>query len=104
MTPANVASAYASIAKLANQAQSGAGLDKSASTGANFGGMVQQAIGSLVETGKAAEQGAVAMTEGKADMVNVVTAMAETETALETMVSIRDKVISAYEEIMRMPI
>jgi flagellar hook-basal body complex protein FliE len=66
--------------------------------------MVQQAVGSLVETGKAAEQGAVAMTEGRADMVNVVTAMAETEVALETMVSIRDKVISAYEEIMRMPI
>ena len=34
----------------------------------------------------------------------VVTAVAETEVALETMVSIRDRVISAYEEIMRMPI
>ncbi len=32
------------------------------------------------------------------------TAVAETELALETVVSVRDRVISAYEEIMRMPI
>ena len=30
--------------------------------------------------------------------------IAETEVALETMVAVRDRVISAYEEIMRMPI
>ena len=41
---------------------------------------------------------------GKADIVDVVTAISETEMALETLVSVRDKVISAYEEIMRMPI
>jgi flagellar hook-basal body complex protein FliE len=37
-------------------------------------------------------------------MVNVVTAVAETETAISAVVAVRDKVISAYEEIMRMPI
>ena len=31
-------------------------------------------------------------------------AVAETELALETLVSVRDRVIQAYEEIMRMPI
>ena len=103
MTPSSAANAYAAIARLANQAQSGASLDKAAA-GPDFGGMVRDAVGSLVETGKTAEQGAVALAAGKADMVNVVTAMAETEVALETMVSIRDRVISAYEEIMRMPI
>ena len=30
--------------------------------------------------------------------------MAETEVAVEALVAVRDKVISAYEEIMRMPI
>jgi flagellar hook-basal body complex protein FliE len=103
MTPSSAASAYASIARLANQAQSPAGPEKAGGSG-DFGGMVREAVGNLVETGKAAEKGAVALAEGKADMVNVVTAMAETEVALETMVSIRDKVIAAYEEIMRMPI
>ena len=37
-------------------------------------------------------------------MVDVVTAVAESETAMETLVAVRDRVISAYEEIMRMPI
>ena len=44
------------------------------------------------------------MAAGKANIVDVVTAVAETEVAIETLVSVRDKVISAYEEIMRMPI
>jgi flagellar hook-basal body complex protein FliE len=103
MTPSSAASAYASIARLANQAQSVTGPEK-VGGGGDFGGMVREAVGALVETGKTAEKGAVALAEGKADMVNVVTAMAETEVALETMVSIRDRVIAAYEEIMRMPI
>jgi flagellar hook-basal body complex protein FliE len=41
---------------------------------------------------------------GKSDLVDVVTAVAETEVAVETLVSVRDKVIAAYEEIFRMPI
>ena len=40
----------------------------------------------------------------KANMVDVVTAVAETEVAIERVVSVRDKVIAAYEEIMKMPI
>jgi flagellar basal-body rod protein FlgB len=35
---------------------------------------------------------------------DVVTAVAESETAIQTMVAVRDKVIAAYEEILRMPI
>ena len=45
-----------------------------------------------------------ALAAGKANIVDVVTAVAETEVAIEALVSVRDKVISAYEEIMRMPI
>ena len=42
--------------------------------------------------------------QGKADMVDVVTAVAESETALETLVAVRDRVIAAYEEVMRMTV
>jgi flagellar hook-basal body complex protein FliE len=45
-----------------------------------------------------------AAANGKANMVDVVTAVAESEVAIDTLVSVRDKVISAYEEIMKMPI
>jgi flagellar hook-basal body complex protein FliE len=34
----------------------------------------------------------------------VVTAVSETEVAVEALVSVRDRMIAAYEEIMRMPI
>ena len=44
------------------------------------------------------------MAAGKANIVDVVTAVTETEVAIEALVSVRDKVIQAYEEIMRMPI
>ena len=41
---------------------------------------------------------------GKANIVDVVTAVSETEVAIDAVVAVRDKVIAAYEEIMRMPI
>ncbi len=44
------------------------------------------------------------MAAGKANIVDVVTAVSETEVAVEALVSVRDRVIAAYEEIMRMPI
>ena len=47
---------------------------------------------------------ALDLVNGKGDVVDVVTAISQTEIAMETMVTIRDRVISAYEEIMRMPI
>ena len=50
------------------------------------------------------EAQALAAAAGKADIVDVVTAVAESEAALETLVAVRDRVIAAYEEIMRMPI
>ena len=47
---------------------------------------------------------AMDMVNGKANVVDVVTAISQTEIAIESMVTVRDRVISAYEEIMRMPI
>jgi len=41
---------------------------------------------------------------GKADAHSVVQALAQTELAVETAISIRDKVVEAYQEILRMPV
>ncbi len=41
---------------------------------------------------------------GKADLTDVVTAVSEAETALNAVVAVRDRVISAYQEIIKMPI
>lgn len=106
--PFNAATAaYGNAQKLINQtakpntdmlATSGQG------QGSDFSQMLAQSVQSVVNTGNASEQLSMQMVNGKADMVNVVTAMSQAELAMETMVTVRDKVISAYEEIMRMPI
>ena len=103
-SPITAASAYAKLARLADP---GASLQKAnggESGGPNFGTMVKEAIGAVVEAGKKSDAQAQAMAAGKANLVDVVTAVTETEVAIESMVSVRDKVIQAYEEIMRMPI
>ena len=103
-SPISAASAYAKLARLADPSASvgkAAGTD---SQGPGFGQMLKDAIGSVVEAGKKSDGQAQAMAAGKANLVDVVTAVTETEVAIESMVSIRDKVIQAYEEIMRMPI
>jgi flagellar hook-basal body complex protein FliE len=41
---------------------------------------------------------------GKGDLVDVVTAVAAAEATMETVIAVRDEVIKAYQEIMRMPI
>jgi len=94
--------AYQSAARMAQQiAQNEA---KVKTPDVDFGQMVQEAVSNTVRQGRDADQKAMGLVEGKTDVVDVVTAIAETEVALETMVSVRDRVISAYEEIMRMPI
>lgn len=93
--------AYQSAARLAQQIA--ANEIKQKTPEANFGQMVQEAVSNTIQQGREADKKAIGLVEGKTDVVDVVTAIAETEVALETMVSVRDRVISAYEEIMRMP-
>lgn len=70
----------------------------------DFAKMLTESVQGVVDAGKVAETRSMEMVNGKADMVDVVTAMSQAELAMETMVTVRDRVISAYEEIMRMPI
>ncbi len=106
MTTASIAAnAYQSAAKLGNEFTKNAATTKLGGAGdMDFGALVKDAVGELVDKGRASDAMSVDMMQGKANVVDVVTAVAETELALETMVSVRDKVIAAYEEIMRMPI
>ncbi|WP_181707506.1 flagellar hook-basal body complex protein FliE [Chthonobacter rhizosphaerae] len=105
-TPLNATNAYGAMARIAGRltdtqqpAGKAAGADPS-----SFAGLVRDQIDTLVQQGNATEAMQRDLLAGKADVIDVVTAVSETELALETMVSVRDKVIAAYEEIMRMPI
>jgi flagellar hook-basal body complex protein FliE len=101
-TNAIAAGAYAATQGLLNTtAKPGAA---QSATGLDFSSLIQGAVNGVAQSGKAAEAQAIAAAVGKADIVDVVTAVAESEAALETLVAVRDRVIAAYEEIMRMPI
>jgi flagellar hook-basal body complex protein FliE len=102
-TPALAANAYASLARLTDPAT---GLAKTvgAGEGGGFSEMLKTAIGSVTEAGRHSDAQSQSLASGKANIVDVVTAVAETEVAVSAMVSVRDKVVQAYEEIMRMPI
>lgn len=73
-------------------------------SGPSFSSVLKDAIGSVVETGRKSDAQAVAMASGKANVMDVVTAVAETDVAVSTLVSVRDRVIQAYEDVMKMTI
>ena len=103
-TTAIASSAYANAGSLLQPLVRPEDGDGKGKPGLDFASMLKGVVSSAAEAGRAAETQAVAAAAGKGDLVNVVTAVAESEAALETLVSVRDRVISAYEEIMRMPI
>ena len=70
----------------------------------SFGDLVTQSLGAVADKGLNADRQIATVAAGKADMVSVVTAVAESESAIETLVAVRDKVIAAYDDIMRMPV
>ena len=104
--PASAASAYASAARHQAASEAGAAVSNSGGTaeGPSFADFVQEAVSDAVATGHRAEQVAVDAVAGDADIVDVVTAISAAEMTLETVVSVRDRMVSAYQEIMRMPI
>ena len=75
-----------------------------ASGGLDFASMVKSAMNDVVGASHKAETQMVAGTQGKAELIDVATAISAAETSLETVMAVRDQVISAYQEIMRMPI
>ena len=69
-----------------------------------FDDMLAGFIGQASDATRSAESQIAAHSAGQTDLVNVVTAIASAEASLETVVAVRDQVIAAYQEIMRMPI
>jgi len=101
ITPLAVSKAYAAVQQAAGAA-SGGGETVAAPGG--FGDLVKSAMTEAMKTSKTAEHQIAAHTAGKAELIDVVTAISAAETSLETVMAVRDQVISAYQEIMRMPI
>jgi flagellar hook-basal body complex protein FliE len=92
VTPSAAAQAYRSV--------DGNG----AASGTDFGDMLQRAVQGVVETGKEAENLSTQAIAGGGNITEVVAAVSNAELALQTTATIRDRVVQAYQDIMRMPI
>ena len=101
-SPTVAANAYASLARLGTTG--GAGKGAEIAGGQSFGAVLKDAISSVMDAGKKSDAQTMAMSSGKANVMDVVTAVAETDVAVSTLVSVRDRVIQSYEDIMKMPI
>ncbi|NQV46475.1 MAG: flagellar hook-basal body complex protein FliE [Rhodospirillaceae bacterium] len=99
----NIANAAAAYAKAPGS--QAASMDISgASKGPTFADMVKGTIHQAINTQQQSEAVSLAAINDRADITQVVTAVAEAEVTLQAVVAIRDKVIDAYREILRMPV
>lgn len=96
--------AYAAAARQVADpaAASGAGAGNPVASG--FGDMVMNALSETQAVMRTSEALTAQSASGQAELVDVVTAMAAAEVQLETVIAVRDQVIRAYQEILRMPI
>lgn len=98
INPVNAAAAYASTA--ARAVGPGA---LGPTEGASFGDVLEQAAKSAIGTMQKSENISALASVGKADINDVVQAVTSAEVTLQTVTAVRDKVLSAYQEILRMP-
>lgn len=103
ITPLAAAKAYGAAQSQALKGVGGAG-GAEAAQGPGFADLVRNAISDVTQSSKAAETQMAAQVAGKAELIDVVTAISAAEASLETVMAVRDQVIAAYQEIMRMPI
>ena len=104
---ANAISAYNNAVQRIGEGaagDSGGGSGTGAVGGSEFSAMLQRFAENAVEAGKEGERQSAAAAAGQADINDVVTAVAEAELTLNAVVAVRDKVIEAYQSIIRMPI
>lgn len=103
ITPLAAAKAYQSAQQSLGVGQGAGGSPETPGVG-GFGDILKAAMGDAIQASKVAETQMAAQVQGKAELVDVVTAISAAEASLETVMAVRDQVISAYQEIIRMPI
>ena len=106
VAPLAAAKAYAAVqaqaANITSQAPTVNGAKGSDPHG--FSEILKSAMDGAMQAGRNAETQMVAQAQGKADLVDVATAIQSAQASLQTVMAVRDQVISAYQQIMQMPL
>lgn len=100
LTPGGAAAAYRAnmAAPSATPAAMGGG------ESASFGEALSRAVQNAVNTSREAEAASARGLMGQGSVTDLVVAVGRAELTLQTAVSVRDRVVAAYQEVMRMPI
>jgi len=93
VSPMGAARAYAQVAGSSGDASSG-----------GFAETLGRALQGIVGAGRDADAQALQAISGGGNLTKVATTVSKAELALQSAVAIRDKVVQAYQDIMRMPI
>lgn len=80
------------------------GLGEAVQQGAGFGDALQRAVQGAIGAGRASDAASQAALSGQGGVTEVVLAVSRAELALQTATAVRDRVITAYQDVMRMPI
>lgn len=100
--PANLNPVLTSLAQAGDRpARQGAGGEPPAQA---FGALLEQVLAGAVDAGRKGETAATRAVVGHANLQEVVEAVNAAELTLQTVVAVRDRMIAAYQEIVRMPI
>ena len=98
LVAAGVAAAYRSADGLAGTPAPVAAND------GGFGAALTRAVEQTIQAGRTADSVSSAGLTGQASVTDVVLAVSRAELALQTVVAVRDRVVAAYQDVMRMPI
>jgi len=108
MADVNFSTAAAAYAKGIGGALQSGGAASSAISGAapdgGFADLMTDALSAARDSGLKAEGDATRALKGDVSLHEVVTSVTSAEVTLQTVVAMRDRVISAYNDILRMPI
>ena len=69
-----------------------------------FGAALQRAVEGVVNTQRSADTASTQALQGQGSVTDVVLAVSRAEMALQTASTLRDKMVSAYQDVMRLPI
>ncbi len=78
--------------------------DNTLRIGDTFSDLVKQNVGSTIDDLRNAERISLEGVKGNADINEVVNAVNSAESSLKTMIALRDKIITSYQEILKMPV
>jgi flagellar hook-basal body complex protein FliE len=104
VTPLVATKAYAAVQKFAGDPGEMIGAAPDKASGPSFPQLVRDAISQAVDSTKTAETQMVAHAKGKADLIDVVTAVSNAQTSLQAVMAVRDQVIASYQQILSMQI